>query len=371
MNMAQIENIIVNAIPFFFLLMGIEIIYNYFSHRGYYKAKDSMANLGTGILSQLAGFLIKPAKILAYSWVFYNWNIDKAFNLGLWSTDLTTTQGIVTWIIGFLLIDMLYYWFHRHAHEVNLLWSAHVVHHSSEEYNLSVALRQSTLQGLFSLPYYLPAALLGIDPIIYMASYGLNLIYQFWIHTRFVPKLGPLEWILCTPSHHRVHHARQMKYLDRNHAGVLIIWDKLFGTFHVEEEEPIYGIYPRFKSYNAVMANIDPIIELVHYFRIAKPKDKLKVLFGSPMWLYENYKKTEFKPTKWNKTAYTPIAGSIVFGLVLVVSLYVLNFAPTIPVALTVGLSLLVLVGLYIMGMILDKTNNNAATNSATAAKAS
>ena len=359
MNMQQVQFIIVNAIPFFFILMAIEIAYNYYTHKNNYSAKDSMANLGAGILSQIAGFLLKPLKILVYSWFYYHFNLDKALGLGMWSNDLVTTKGVFTWVFGFFMIDMLYYWYHRHAHELNILWACHVVHHSSEEYNLSVALRQSSFQGFLSIPYYIPAAILGIDPIIYVASYGLNLIYQFWVHTRFIPKLGPLELVLSTPSHHRVHHARQMKYLDKNYGGVLIIWDKLFGTFKEEEEEPIYGIYPRFNSYNAVTANIQPMKELAHYFFKANSiKHKLLVLFGSPMWLYENYKKGKLTAVKWKKTKFTPIFGWISFATILILALFLLNNAPKLGIVAIVNLSSFVALGLFLLGKLLDKKSN-------------
>lgn len=356
MDMQKVQFIIVSAIPLFFTLMAIEIVYNYFTHKNNYSAKDSMANLGAGILSQLAGFLLKPLKILVYSWFFYHFNIDKALEIGLWSTDLATTNGVFTWVFGFFMIDMLYYWYHRHAHELNILWACHVVHHSSEEYNLSVALRQSSFQGFLSIPYYIPAAILGIDPVIYVASYALNLIYQFWVHTRFIPKLGPLELVLSTPSHHRVHHARQMKYLDKNYGGVLIIWDKLFGTFKEEEEEPIYGIFPRFSSYNAVTANIQPFKELIHYFLKANSiKHKFLVLFGSPMWLYENYKKGQLRPVKWKKNNITPTTGWIGFVATLLVALYLLNNARNLDTLAIIGLSTFVALCLYNLGILLDR----------------
>ena len=145
-------------------------------------------------------------------------------------------------IVLFLGVDCAYYWFHRIAHEYNAPWAGHVVHHSSEDYNLAVALRQGTFQGLFSWVFYLPLALVGFPPAWFAAMSSFDTLYQFWIHTRAIGKLGPLEWVLNTPSHHRVHHGRNPKYLDKNYAGTLIIWDRMFGTFQAEEEEPVYGL---------------------------------------------------------------------------------------------------------------------------------
>ena len=145
-------------------------------------------------------------------------------------------------VLGFLLVDMAYYWFHRTSHQVAIVWGSHEAHHQSEEYNLTVALRQGFVQFLFSWPFNLPIALLGIHPAIYAVCAQFNTIYQFWIHTRSIKKLPAwFEAIFNTPSHHRVHHAIDPKYIDRNHAGTLIIWDKMFGTFQAEEEEPHYG----------------------------------------------------------------------------------------------------------------------------------
>jgi sterol desaturase/sphingolipid hydroxylase (fatty acid hydroxylase superfamily) len=143
---------------------------------------------------------------------------------------------------GGILVDLAYYFSHRYAHEINVLWAGHVVHHSSEEYNLAVALRQSSLHGLFSWIFYAPLAVLGMPWQLFVACNALNLVYQFWIHTRAVGKLGRVaEYILNTPSHHRVHHGVNPKYQDRNYAGVFITWDRLFGTFVVEEEGSCTG----------------------------------------------------------------------------------------------------------------------------------
>jgi len=142
---------------------------------------------------------------------------------------------------------------------MNVGWATHIAHHQSEEYNLSVALRQGVFQGFFFNFFYLPLAFLGFPPVVYIVCSQINTIYQFWIHTRTVGKLGFLERFMHTPSHHRVHHGRDAKYIDRNHAGVFIIWDKMFGTFQEEEEEPNYGLVSPLQSWN-------PVWGQVHYF---------------------------------------------------------------------------------------------------------
>ncbi len=182
-------------------------------------------------------------------------------------------------------MDFLYYWFHRWSHEVSAGWAAHVVHHQSEEYNLTVALRQGALQPAFSWVFYLPLALLGFPPAMFLAVSSFNTLYQFWIHTRLIGRLGPLEWVLNTPSHHRVHHARNPKYIDRNHGGTLIVWDRLFGTFARERDEPVYGITKPLASWNPVWANLHQWSEMWDVARRAKrPLDKVRVLWKRPGW---------------------------------------------------------------------------------------
>ncbi len=232
------------AIPFFFLLIGIEVFYSLWKRNGHYNFHDSLADLSCGILQQVGGFFMAFLYIGAY--LFF-------YELRFW----TVPNHWLSWVGCFLAVDLAYYWFHRSAHRINLLWGGHAPHHQSEEYNLTVALRQ----GFFSEPiaalFYLPLALLGFHPLLFVICHELNTIYQFWIHTRSIGKLGALELLFNTPSHHRVHHGVNPKYIDRNHAGVLIIWDKLFGTFQIEEEEPVYGVVTPLRSWNPIQANLE------------------------------------------------------------------------------------------------------------------
>jgi hypothetical protein len=168
---------------------------------------------------------------------------------------------------------------------VNLLWAGHVVHHSSEEFNLTVALRQSSLHGFMSWLFYMPIALLGVPVMMWLICHALNLVYQFWIHTRHVNRLGPLEWVLNTPSHHRVHHGVNPEYQDRNYAGTLIIWDRLFSTFEPERAEPVYGITKPLMSWNPLWANLHVFGEIWTHARAASSwRDRLRAVFGHPGW---------------------------------------------------------------------------------------
>ena len=188
-----------------------------------------------------------------------------------------------TWVALFFVDDLVYYIFHRVSHESRLFWNFHVVHHSSEHYNLSVAVRQSWFSGILHWMFYAPIMLLGFAPWMFAMMHGFNLIYQFWIHTKLVGKLGWLEYILNTPSHHRVHHGVNEQYLDKNYAGVLIIWDRLFGSFTPETEEPRYGIIKPLESYNPLWINLHGWTEMFAAIRTRKGiTAKIRCIFSSP-----------------------------------------------------------------------------------------
>lgn len=264
-------NPIMVAIPFFFLAMGIEIWLDRSRQTNLYRLNDSITNLSAGTSQQVVGIFLKVLTLGVYEAVYTHVALFKIPHVW-WS-----------WILAFVLYDLCYYWAHRLSHEVNLFWSGHVVHHQSEEYNLSVALRQSWFQGVWTAPVYLPMALLGFDTTQLLIVGGINLIYQFWIHTEMIDRMGVLEWFMNTPSHHRVHHGRNPKYIDKNHAGTFIIWDRLFGTFQEEEERPVYGITTPINSWNPVWANFAHYEHIGAQLRNASTFiDKLKVLFYKP-----------------------------------------------------------------------------------------
>lgn len=270
-------NYIALSIPFFFVLIGIELAYTIYKKLGYYRLNDSLSNLSQGIGSQLVGIFLKTITFFSYLYIYNHWRFYEFPNT-IW-----------TWLILFLGVDFFYYWFHRMSHEVNALWAAHIVHHQSEEYNLTVALRQSWFQGGFSWVFYLPLAFAGFEPIMFLTVSSFNTIYQFWIHTRAIGNMGPLEWIINTPSHHRVHHGSNPKYIDKNHAGTLIIWDRLFGTFQKEEDEVVYGITKPLASWNPVWANLHYWSDLTQTARKSKGfRDKVNVFIKQPGWFPES-----------------------------------------------------------------------------------
>lgn len=261
------------SVPVFFILIGIELAWSFYKKLNYYRFNDSISNLSLGIGQQLTGIFMKTALFFGYKYIFEHWRL---FEL---------PQSIWIWMILFIGVDFFYYWFHRMSHQVNALWAAHIVHHQSEEYNLTVALRQSWFQGWFSWVFYLPLAFVGFDPLMFLTLSSFNTLYQFWIHTRAIKSLGPLEWILNTPSHHRVHHGSNPKYIDKNHAGTLIIWDRIFGTFQKEEEEVYYGITSPLASWNPVWANVHYWDELWRTARQSpRWRDKINVFIKPPGW---------------------------------------------------------------------------------------
>jgi sterol desaturase/sphingolipid hydroxylase (fatty acid hydroxylase superfamily) len=244
-------NYIALAVPFFFLLIGVELLVARAQRRPRYRFADAVADLGCGIGQRVTLLFYEALLLGAYTALYQR---ARLVDLG--------ARPVVAWVVAVLAVDFAYYWWHRASHRINVLWAAHIVHHQSEDYNLAVALRQGTLTPLTSLPFFLPLALLGIPPVIWIAAEALNTLYQFWIHTETVGRLGPLELVLNTPSHHRVHHGRNPQYLDRNYGGLLIVWDRLFGTFAPEREPVAYGITKPLASFNPLWAQVHHFGEL-------------------------------------------------------------------------------------------------------------
>jgi sterol desaturase/sphingolipid hydroxylase (fatty acid hydroxylase superfamily) len=266
-------NPIVLSIPIFFILIGVELLIERFRQQKLYRLNDALTNISCGIGEQVTGVFMKLFIVSVYQFIYERYALF----------DIPTT-----WLTGILLfigVDFFYYWFHRYSHEINVLWGGHVVHHQSEEYNLSVALRQGWFQKVFSFAFYLPLALIGFDTLLFVTVSSLVTLYQFWIHTKAIGRLGWLEWILNTPSHHRVHHGVNPKYIDKNHAGALIIWDRMFGTFQQEEEEPVYGITKPLNSWNPLWANLQHYADMLKTIRQTPDwKDKIRILVMPPGW---------------------------------------------------------------------------------------
>ncbi|MCB0294062.1 MAG: sterol desaturase family protein [Calditrichaeota bacterium] len=269
------------AIPAFIILMIVEAIVSAIQDGELYEVKDTAASLAMGIGNVLIKLLTKIPVLGLYFLAYENRLFD--IEIVWWS-----------WILLFFLEDFTYYIFHRFSHECRFLWASHVNHHSSQRYNLSTALRQtwtSFLSGGFLFWVWLP--LLGFDPLMVMAMQSISLLYQFWIHTQVIGRMGPLEWVFNTPSHHRVHHGSDVKYLDRNHGGILIIWDRLFGTFQAEEEAPTYGLTTNINSYNPIRIAFHEWQDMLRDVREAGSwRERLLYLFGPPGWSPDGSRKT-------------------------------------------------------------------------------
>jgi sterol desaturase/sphingolipid hydroxylase (fatty acid hydroxylase superfamily) len=263
------------AIPFFLLFIGLELLYGHLKKRQLYRFSDAVANLCIGIGNQAFNLVFKGLLLGAYIWVEANYAFFH---------QSATWWSFVLALIGY---DFFFYWAHRWSHEINFFWGAHVVHHSSEEYNLSVALRQSWWHNLLAFVILMPLPFLGFDPLIFFLAAAVHTLYQFWIHTRAIGKLPRwIEFVFNTPSHHRVHHGRNPKYIDKNHAGVFILFDRIFGTFQVEEEEPTYGITTPLKSWNPTWANLHYYVEMWSLARkMPRWKDRLRMIWARPGWL--------------------------------------------------------------------------------------
>jgi len=269
-------NLIVLSIPVFFGLIALEVVWDRRKGLGLYRLGDTLANIGCGIMDQSSGLLAKVLTVGAYTAVFHATSSWRPWSF---------SEGIAVWALAFVLTDFAYYWAHRMSHEVNLLWIGHAVHHQSEDYNLGVALRQSVLQKVLLMWVYWPLAAIGFSPEMFLTSMAINLLYQFWIHTELVDRMGPMEWVLNTPSHHRVHHGRNPEYIDRNHAGVLIIWDRMFGTFQEEFVKPTYGVTRPTESFNPIYAQWKPVADLWRDLRaIPGWMDRLRFMFAPPGW---------------------------------------------------------------------------------------
>ena len=266
---------IILSIPIFFFLIGIELLISYLKKSNLYRVEDAITNISCGILMQLTEVFSKTVLIIGYTFLYNNYRL------------FTIPDTVLSYIFLFIGVDFLYYWFHRYAHEINILWGAHIVHHQSEDYNLSVALRQSSFQMFISMIFYLPLSLFGFNPIAFVAMNAFQTLYQFWIHTKTVDKLHPaIEYIFATPSNHRVHHGRNPQYIDKNHGGTLIIFDRMFGTYQLEEEKVIYGVVKPLACWNPFWANFDCYADIWRDLqRHMSFTDKVKLLYKKPGWL--------------------------------------------------------------------------------------
>ena len=276
-------DLIAIAVPFFMLALVMELIIDWRKGSGLYRSNDAINSLSAGILSTTIGYFTRFLPLIAWGFVLRNFALidmqPERFDL--------SARGLLLWVVAALAWDFCYYWFHRFSHEISVLWAAHAVHHQSEDYNLSTALRQTSTGFLFGWIFYTPLFLIGFPLEVLITVNAINLIYQFWVHTQMVRRLGVLDRILVTPSNHRVHHAQNERYIDKNYGGMLILWDRFFGTFEDEaEEEPVvFGVRKPLANLNPFWANLQVYDYLLFDARKASRwRDKVAVWFRRTGW---------------------------------------------------------------------------------------
>lgn len=286
------------AIPVFYTLMIIEFTYGVIIKKNTYRLNDTFVSISIGLISRFPVILNLGFNTLIFSLAATTFNL-KLLPLDSW----------VTWVVGFVLYDLTYYVQHRLHHEIKLLWATHIVHHHGEEFNLSTALRQTSTGWLWKWMFYIPMIVIGVPAEVFITVGGLNLLYQFWVHTEHIPKLGFIEKIFVTPSNHRVHHAKNPEYIDANYGGVFILWDRMFGTYIEEKEniKPVYGTVKALESWNPIWANIEVFYNmLLDSVRTKKWSDKIKVWYAPTYWRPDDVAK-EYPSKPLNlQTKYNP-----------------------------------------------------------------
>jgi len=276
-------DLIALAVPFFLLAIIVELFVDWRRGTGFFRSNDAINSISAGMLDTTLGYFTKFLPLLAWGFVMKNVAL---IDMPLAWFDLSP-RGVGLWVLAAIAWDFSYYWFHRFSHEISILWAAHAVHHQSEDYNLSTALRQTSTGFVFGWIFYVPLFAIGFPLEVLITVNAVNLIYQFWVHTQHIGRLGPLEAVLMTPSHHRVHHAQNERYIDKNYGGMFIVWDRLFGSYEPEQDdEPVvFGVRKPLASWNPFWANLQVYDYLWFDARKAKRwRDKLAVWFRRTGW---------------------------------------------------------------------------------------
>ena len=272
--------IITLAIPVFFLLIIIEYFYGRYVGKNTYRLNDTVTSITVGMISRFPTMLNLGVQSVIFVYISSYLNME-----------LLSVKNPFTWIIAFLLYDLSYYWMHRMHHEIKILWATHSVHHHGEDYNLATALRQTSTGWLWKWIFYMPMIILGVPGEVFITVAGINLVYQFWVHTEHIGHLGFLEKIFITPMNHRIHHAKNKEYIDANYGGVFIIWDRMFGTYNPQRSDikPVYGTATPLNSWNPLWANFQVFsIMIKDTIKTKSWKDKIKVWFSKTYWRPED-----------------------------------------------------------------------------------
>ncbi len=348
------ETVITLATPIFFLLIFIEWLAGGLRGRNTYRMNDAVNSIGLGIISQVIGVFAKLLQVGLYALT-----VQHATLFAL------PADNPAVWLAALLGYDFCYYWLHRMGHEVNILWAAHVVHHQSEAYNLSTALRQTGSGALLGWLFYLPLAIAGVPVSVFVAVALIDLLYQFWVHTQQIGKLGWFDRVFVSPSNHRAHHGVNDRYLDRNYGGILILWDRLFGTF-VEEDDAdpvVYGTRSPLRSWNPVWANLEVYHALwLDAWHARNWIDKLRVWFARPGWrpadVAERFPKPDFDIAR---PLFNPVVSKstliycvLHFVIVLLVTTHFLAVGPTLPFATGGWYAFWLLASLWTVGGLME-----------------
>jgi sterol desaturase/sphingolipid hydroxylase (fatty acid hydroxylase superfamily) len=279
MQIPEFPNLIHYAIPFFIVTVIIELILTVKIKMNEYEYKDAATSISMGLIGNVGIGLLTKGAVFGIFLIIYN-----TFHL----FEIPFTWWV--WILVLFAEDLTYYWFHRISHESRFFWASHIVHHSSLKYNLSTALRQTWTGSFTSFVFWIPLVLIGFHPVMIIMQKSISLIYQYWIHTELIKKMPKwFEAVFNTPSHHRVHHATNPQYLDRNHAGIFIIWDRLFGTFEPEVEKPVYGLVKNIDTFNPVKVAFLEWFDLLKDIFTSKTSflNKIKYLLKPPGWKHD------------------------------------------------------------------------------------
>jgi sterol desaturase/sphingolipid hydroxylase (fatty acid hydroxylase superfamily) len=347
--------IVALAMPVFIVLIALEFAVGLKRGRNTYRLADTLTSIGLGVMNQVTGVFGRLFRIGIYTWLF-----ETVALLRL------PTDSVWVWLGALLAYDFCYYWHHRAGHRLAVCWAAHVVHHQSEDFNLGTALRITSSGFLFGWVFYVPLAVAGVPPVVFAIVALIDLLYQFWVHTQQVGKLGWFDRWFVSPSNHRAHHAVNERYLDKNYGGILVVWDRLFGSFVEEDEaEPIvFGTRAPLQRWCPIIANFDVYRGLVaDSWHASRWVDKLKVWVQPPGWrpadVAARFPRAEFDMAKVRRfETQTPPAlqavAVVLFLLVLGATLVFLWFAHTLPFHLRAAAVAALVLVLWSIGLLLE-----------------
>ncbi|XP_069504702.1 alkylglycerol monooxygenase [Ambystoma mexicanum] len=356
----EVPDYVEKATPYFHTMLILEFVLSWALKGKPLRINDGLTSLSAGVISRLPDVLFVGIELTTY---IYCWNNYRLLDLP-WDSPWT-------WWLTFIGVDFGYYWFHRMAHEVNFMWAGHQAHHSSEDYNLTTALRQSILQKYTSFVFYWPLALF-IPPSVFAVHLQFNLLYQFWIHTEIINNLGPLELILNTPSHHRVHHGRNPYCIDANYGGTLIIWDRIFGTFVPEDTKVVYGLTHPINTFQPFQVQLHHLVYMWNTFRDTPGFwNKLSIVLKGPGWgpgkprlgLPEELPEVTGKEIPYNPNLTVPLQVYAVLQFLLMLAIYDHLFAAKIALSNTTILVRIgyILLTLTSIGLLMEQRKMAAA----------